>query len=95
MEGGVARRAGLWAIQPHTTARFERAREDGMNLMDAAGRHRATALATLLAQVGVEGVQGGGVQPAELELAEGGRRLEPSARLQCTSSEEVACVTDA
>ena len=43
-----------------------------MDLVDAAGRHRPAALAALLAQVGVEGVQGGGVQPAELELAEGG-----------------------
>ena len=42
-----------------------------MDLVDAAGRHRPAALAALLAQVGVEGVQGGGIQPAG-ELAEGG-----------------------
>jgi hypothetical protein len=71
MGGGDASRAGFWVIQPHTTAPVERAREDGMDLVDAAGRHRPAALAALLAQVGVEGVQGGGVEPTELELAQG------------------------
>jgi transposase len=47
----------------------ERARKDGVDLMDTAGGHRPAALAALLAQVVVEGIQGGGVQPAELELA--------------------------
>jgi hypothetical protein len=44
-----------------------------MDLADAAGRHRPAALAALLAKLGIEGVQGGGVQPADRELAEGGQ----------------------
>lgn len=42
-----------------------------MDLMNAAGRHRPATPAALLAKVSVEGVQGGGIEPAELKLAEG------------------------
>jgi len=43
-----------------------------VDLVDAACRHGPAALAAVLAQVGVEAVQGGGVKPAEVEFAKGG-----------------------
>jgi hypothetical protein len=55
------------------TALLSAAGEDGVDLADAAGGQGPAVLAAVAAQPGVEGVQGGGVQPADLEPAEAGQ----------------------
>jgi hypothetical protein len=50
---------------------LEGAREDGVDLVDGAGLERPAVLAAAGPQVGVEGVQGGGVDLTDRELAEG------------------------
>jgi hypothetical protein len=51
----------------------ERARQDGVDLADAAGGQGPAVLAAMAAQAGVEGVQGGGVQLADLSRPRLGR----------------------
>jgi hypothetical protein len=45
--------------------------EDGVDLVDGAGLERPAVLAAPGPQLGVEGVQGGGVDVADGELTEG------------------------
>jgi hypothetical protein len=50
---------------------LEGAREDGVDLVHGAGLERSAVLAAAGPQVGVEGVQGDGVDLTDRELAEG------------------------
>jgi len=50
---------------------LEGARQHGVDLMDGAGLERPAVLATSGPEAGVEGVQGGGVDLTDGELAQG------------------------
>ena len=61
--------SGSIGVDPSET--WEGARQDRVDLVDGAGLERPAVLAAPGPQMSVEGIQGGGVDLADRELAEG------------------------